>query len=135
MQLPHTIDLQLFDMTEQTNIEQVVYRIELHSTYLHWEMELLADEPHVNEDGETDKNMPWNRTKTYLNATILRERLSGIDMTYIKGSKIWKVTIIVPAAEPRFYFKTRTKAEAFKETLTQYIIPEYVSRGTLKGIV
>lgn len=120
---PITLDVAVFDMSTQRNIEAQCNRIVLHEKYIECEVEIVADEPPITETGERDEQLPWRQYKTHFSDAIKREAIIGLSVTYIKFSKIYKVAIIVPGADPRFYFKTRSKAEDFANQLKKYIFP------------
>ena len=118
---PHTIPLSAFDMSAQKKVEQLCNQVILYEDRIEHELEIFADEPPIDEDGNRDKGLPWERLRTYLFAVIRKSSIHGVDVTYIQGSKLYKVTIIATNAEPRFYFKTRTKALDFCNTIKKYI--------------
>lgn len=121
MDLPHTIEIPVFPLLEQRDIDCHSHQITLDAKHIEYVLDIDADQPPRNEEGYSDPKLPWERKRTFNYCVLLKTAIKGVALSYLQRSNLWKVAIIAEE-DHKFFFKVHTKAQIFTDTLKEYLL-------------
>ena len=109
-------------LTLESIVEVREAYIQLFDTYIVHHLDFDSDQ--VENDTEEDPRLwKWESNKTFLHATIMRDKITGVEYSRMKNS--WKVVISISSSqEIMVYFAKKTDAEDLYTAIHNFIIPK-----------